>query len=201
MPPTAESELGLPPFVHPIEIVIDGQYADILDYLEALEALPWKFRWSSLELSPRVIRATACASCCRRSASIPPGSGSDMRRRSDLTALCVALMLTGITRAGELRDPMRPAGAPAAAASRPAPVYTLKLEGVIAGAERVAIINGRAGPRGRRPSPARRFSKCSPTACVIRAPARSRSLTLPGARADVGVRVARSSPRDPRQKP
>ena len=40
-----------PPYVHAIEIVIDGQYADILDYLAALEALPWKFRWTSLDLS------------------------------------------------------------------------------------------------------------------------------------------------------
>jgi MSHA biogenesis protein MshJ len=42
---------GQPPFVHAIEIVIDGQYADILEYLEALEALPYKFRWTSLDLS------------------------------------------------------------------------------------------------------------------------------------------------------
>jgi MSHA biogenesis protein MshJ len=40
-----------PPYVHAIEIVIDGQYADILEYLAALEALPWKFRWNSLDLS------------------------------------------------------------------------------------------------------------------------------------------------------
>jgi MSHA biogenesis protein MshJ len=40
-----------PPYVHAIEIVIDGQYTDILDYLTALEALPWKFRWNSLDLS------------------------------------------------------------------------------------------------------------------------------------------------------
>jgi MSHA biogenesis protein MshJ len=40
-----------PPFVHAIEIVIDGQYADILEYLTALERLPWKFRWTSLDLS------------------------------------------------------------------------------------------------------------------------------------------------------
>jgi MSHA biogenesis protein MshJ len=48
--PTVDTGLGLPPFVHPIEIVIDGQYADIVAYLAALEALPYKFRWSSLEL-------------------------------------------------------------------------------------------------------------------------------------------------------
>jgi MSHA biogenesis protein MshJ len=43
--------LGEPPYVHAIEIVIDGQYADILEYLQALEALPYKFRWSTLDLS------------------------------------------------------------------------------------------------------------------------------------------------------
>lgn len=43
--------LGQPPYVHAIEIVIEGQYADILEYLEALEALPYKFRWSTLDLS------------------------------------------------------------------------------------------------------------------------------------------------------
>ena len=40
-----------PPYVHAIEIVIDGEYGDILDYLTALEALPWKFRWTALDLS------------------------------------------------------------------------------------------------------------------------------------------------------
>ncbi|MEO8019923.1 MAG: hypothetical protein ABI769_19100 [Pseudomonadota bacterium] len=50
----APAEATMPaqaPFVHAIEIVIDGEYTDILDYLSALEALPWKFRWSSLDLS------------------------------------------------------------------------------------------------------------------------------------------------------
>jgi len=50
----AAADPGAParaPFVHSIEIVIDGEYADILAYLAALEALPWKFRWTSLDLS------------------------------------------------------------------------------------------------------------------------------------------------------
>jgi MSHA biogenesis protein MshJ len=53
--PAAEADTGpgLPPYIHAIEIVIDGQYADILDYLKSLETLPWKFRWSSLELRTR----------------------------------------------------------------------------------------------------------------------------------------------------
>jgi MSHA biogenesis protein MshJ len=48
--PAADTGVGLPPYVHPIELVIDGQYADIVEYLEQLEKLPYKFRWSSLEL-------------------------------------------------------------------------------------------------------------------------------------------------------
>jgi MSHA biogenesis protein MshJ len=48
--PAADAGLGLPPYVHPIELVIDGQYADVVEYLEALEKLPYKFRWTSLEL-------------------------------------------------------------------------------------------------------------------------------------------------------
>jgi MSHA biogenesis protein MshJ len=39
-----------PPYVHSIVIIIDGEYADIIDYLAALETLPWKFRWDSLDL-------------------------------------------------------------------------------------------------------------------------------------------------------
>jgi MSHA biogenesis protein MshJ len=51
IPPAEENIPAQPPYVHSIEIVIDGEYADILDYLTALEALPWKFRWTSLDLS------------------------------------------------------------------------------------------------------------------------------------------------------
>jgi MSHA biogenesis protein MshJ len=50
-PVAGPDTLGQPPYVHAIEMVIDGQYADILEYLEALEALPYKFRWSTLDLS------------------------------------------------------------------------------------------------------------------------------------------------------
>ena len=38
------------PYVHPVELVIEGQYLDILSYLRALEALPWRFNWKVLEL-------------------------------------------------------------------------------------------------------------------------------------------------------
>ena len=51
IPPADPASPARAPYVHAIEIVIDGEYADILDYLSALEALPWKFRWTSLDLS------------------------------------------------------------------------------------------------------------------------------------------------------
>jgi len=49
--PTETPAEPQPPYVHAVEIVIDGQYNDILDYLATLEGLPWKFRWKSLDLS------------------------------------------------------------------------------------------------------------------------------------------------------
>jgi MSHA biogenesis protein MshJ len=49
--PPAEGGAPQAPYVHAIELVIDGEYADILAYLAELEALPWKFRWSSLDLT------------------------------------------------------------------------------------------------------------------------------------------------------
>jgi MSHA biogenesis protein MshJ len=52
--PAAEANVApSPPYVHSIELVIDGRYADIQAYVHELEALPWKFRWSLLELSTR----------------------------------------------------------------------------------------------------------------------------------------------------
>lgn len=47
---TEEAGPGLPPYVHSIELVIAGDYVDIVEYLEALEKLPYRFRWTSLEL-------------------------------------------------------------------------------------------------------------------------------------------------------
>jgi MSHA biogenesis protein MshJ len=48
---SAVAETG--PYIHPIELIIEGDYADVLTYLEALEALPWRFRWKTLDLSTR----------------------------------------------------------------------------------------------------------------------------------------------------
>jgi MSHA biogenesis protein MshJ len=38
------------PYVHRVELVVDGRYPDIVRYLKALETLPWHFYWRSLEL-------------------------------------------------------------------------------------------------------------------------------------------------------
>jgi MSHA biogenesis protein MshJ len=38
------------PFLHPVEIVVDGNYVDVVAYLRALEALPWRIHWQRLEL-------------------------------------------------------------------------------------------------------------------------------------------------------
>jgi MSHA biogenesis protein MshJ len=38
------------PYMHPVELVLEGRYLDVLAYLQALEALPWRFYWKVLEL-------------------------------------------------------------------------------------------------------------------------------------------------------
>lgn len=38
------------PYVHPVEIVVEGSYLDVLAYLHALENLEWRFYWRLLEL-------------------------------------------------------------------------------------------------------------------------------------------------------
>jgi MSHA biogenesis protein MshJ len=50
--PSASTD-GRGPYLHPVELVVEGQYADIVSYLHALEALPWHFYWSVLELETK----------------------------------------------------------------------------------------------------------------------------------------------------
>lgn len=38
------------PYVHSVVLVMQGQYLDVLAYLQALEDLPWHFYWQSLDL-------------------------------------------------------------------------------------------------------------------------------------------------------
>ena len=43
---------GMPrPYLHTVEIVVQGSYLEVLAYLRALEALPWRFYWRRLELT------------------------------------------------------------------------------------------------------------------------------------------------------
>lgn len=39
------------PFLHPVEMVVEGDYASVVDYLRALEAMPWRIHWQQLELT------------------------------------------------------------------------------------------------------------------------------------------------------
>ena len=48
--PTPAGQNPAGPFVHPIEIVVEGTYLDVLAYLHALENLEWRFYWRLLEL-------------------------------------------------------------------------------------------------------------------------------------------------------
>lgn len=38
------------PYLHPVELVLEGSYLDVLAYLQGLEALPWRFYWRVLDL-------------------------------------------------------------------------------------------------------------------------------------------------------
>lgn len=38
------------PYVHTVELTLQGRYLDVLTYLQALEGLSWHFYWQSLEL-------------------------------------------------------------------------------------------------------------------------------------------------------
>lgn len=101
----------------------------------------------------------------------------------------VAAAAAGRVFAGDLRDPMRPAGAPAAA--RPVPVYSLKLEGVIAGEKRVAIVNGRLVRAGDTVAGARILEVLARGVRYERA-GKVQTLMLPVTPANTSVRVARS---------
>jgi MSHA biogenesis protein MshJ len=54
---TAASGAAMPtdtgPYLHPVELVVEGNYLDIVTYLHALEALPWHFYWRVLELETK----------------------------------------------------------------------------------------------------------------------------------------------------
>jgi MSHA biogenesis protein MshJ len=47
--PLADDDRG--PFLHPVEIVVEGDYASVVAYLRAAESLPWRIQWRKLELT------------------------------------------------------------------------------------------------------------------------------------------------------
>ena len=50
-PSTRDNTAAGRPYLHTVEIVLDGRYLDVLAYLRALERLPWHFYWRRLELT------------------------------------------------------------------------------------------------------------------------------------------------------
>jgi MSHA biogenesis protein MshJ len=39
------------PFLHPVEMVVEGDYGSVVAYLRALEAMPWRIHWQRVELT------------------------------------------------------------------------------------------------------------------------------------------------------
>ncbi len=38
------------PFLHPLELVVEGDYPSVVGYVQSLEKLPWRIHWQRLEL-------------------------------------------------------------------------------------------------------------------------------------------------------
>jgi MSHA biogenesis protein MshJ len=49
----SDASLGAGPYMHPVELVIEGRYLDVMNYLRELEQLPWHFYWKHLELESK----------------------------------------------------------------------------------------------------------------------------------------------------
>jgi MSHA biogenesis protein MshJ len=47
--PIAPNDRG--PFLHPVEMVVEGDYGSVVVYLKAIEALPWRIHWQRVELT------------------------------------------------------------------------------------------------------------------------------------------------------
>jgi hypothetical protein len=114
-----------------------------------------------------------------------------MRRRLRIVAFCLTpLLLSFAAQAQSFRDPMRPPGL-APAKSIVAKSTTLKLEGVISGAVRVAIVNGRLVRAGDEVAGARIVEVLIDGVRYSRA-GHIQTLVLPGVHPLAGARVARS---------
>lgn len=113
-----------------------------------------------------------------------------MKQVIRILCLCVAMLAAGaVSQAEGFRDPMRPAGAAPAPARQP--VYSLKLEGVIAGPTRVAIVNGRLVRAGDVIAGAR-IIEIFATGVRFERAGKTQTLTLPTVQSNAAVRVARS---------
>lgn len=49
-PAAAAAPASSGPFIHPVEVVVEGDYLAIVAYLRALEKLPWRVQWRRLDL-------------------------------------------------------------------------------------------------------------------------------------------------------
>jgi hypothetical protein len=116
-----------------------------------------------------------------------------MRRRLRMARSLGAALLLLASAAGAqvVRDPMRPPDAAPTAVRRSGPA-TLKLEGVIAGAMRVAIVNGRLVHAGDQVAGVTIVEVLANGVRYSRA-GRIQTLVLPGVHAIATVRVVRSS--------
>lgn len=112
-----------------------------------------------------------------------------MRRRLRIAGYCLTALFACASHAQTARDPMRPPGT--ATAARPRGPSALKLEGVIDGKVRVAIVNGQLVREGDEIAGARILEVLRDGVRYSRG-GQIQSLVLPGARALSSVRVARS---------
>ena len=53
MLPVAEGQKPQGPYLHPLEIVVEGDYFAVIDYLRDLAALPWRLQWRIVEVEAR----------------------------------------------------------------------------------------------------------------------------------------------------
>jgi len=112
-----------------------------------------------------------------------------MRRKLRIAGYCLTALLASAAQAQTARDPMRPPGT--AVAARPRGPAAIRLEGIISGAVRVAIVNGVVVRAGDEVSGAR-ILEVLPDGVRYSRGGQVQSLSLPGARALSSVRVARS---------
>jgi MSHA biogenesis protein MshJ len=52
-PSSASAGPASGPYLHPVELVVEGRYLDVVAYLRALEGLPWRFYWRVLQLETK----------------------------------------------------------------------------------------------------------------------------------------------------